>query len=63
MMKYEIINWLREIYDDLAYIFSSQQYLNELIILQSEFPKIDMNSDIEFVEKTINCSQGLVRGA
>ncbi|WP_019423103.1 hypothetical protein [Paenibacillus sp. OSY-SE] len=63
MMKYEIINWLREIYDDLAYIFSSQQYLNELIILQSEFPNIDMNSDIEFVEKTINCSQGLVRGA
>lgn len=55
MMKYEIINWLREIYDDLAYIFSSQQYLNELIILQSEFPNIDMNSDIEFVEKIINC--------
>ncbi len=47
------IGWLREVYDDLAFKFRTENYLRTLEMLQKKFPKIDMEFDIQFVKKIV----------
>ncbi|CAH1232879.1 hypothetical protein PAECIP111891_07104 [Paenibacillus allorhizoplanae] len=50
--EYEI-DWLREVFDDLAIKFPSENYIKTLESIQQKYPKIDMQIDIEFAKKYI----------
>jgi len=40
------IDWLREVFEDLAFKFPSKKYINTLEMLQEKYPNVDIESDI-----------------
>lgn len=48
------INWLSEVFEDIAEVFRSKDFINFLKEIQRKYPDLDLESDIHYAELSIN---------
>lgn len=48
------IEWLSEVFEDIAEVFKSESFISALKEIQKKFPDLDLESDIKYAQQSIN---------